>query len=152
MADKQVKVKKVKAYPIPTQIKGVPGNESFATVGQIHKLALTGFLCEVPPLSHQPGDKFVVAFELPAVHLQVTETIVMVKLYNQWAGMKAAPGGSETAAAPGASQSQGQGQNAAPAPGASSSSVQQLAEYHFVNLSLAGKESILKFLKLMSKP
>jgi len=75
----QLKVKKVKAYPIPGSLK----QESGLVPIRIVKLVLQGFLAEVDVGYIQPGDRFQVGFELPVSHHLVSENIVIVKLYNQ---------------------------------------------------------------------
>jgi hypothetical protein len=118
LAQQQVKVKKVNAYPIPAKIKFASGE---VTV-QIMKLAPIGFLCEIPNNQLQPGEKFECSFELPVIHKTVTEPIVAVKIYNQWSG----------GAKDGASGAGG---------------VHHLAEFHFVALSAAGREATEQFLR-----
>ncbi|RYZ75811.1 MAG: hypothetical protein EOP05_06835 [Proteobacteria bacterium] len=73
-------VKKVKAFPI---------NATF-TVGtqaipaKIAKLTPLGFLAETQAAFLKAGDKFTVAFEIPVLHVNVTEACVIVKHYSHW--------------------------------------------------------------------
>lgn len=82
----QLKIKKVKAYPIPGSLKQESRPESGFVPIRIVKLVLQGFLAEVDVGYIQPGDRFHVSFELPVSHHLVLENIVIVKLYNHSSG------------------------------------------------------------------
>lgn len=134
MSDQNVNVKKVKAYPIPMQLK----TESDVFPARIVRLTFQGFLAEVATGQVKPGDQFDVVFELPVSRVTVAERGKTVKIYNQWTGRPSGPAlPSETEPTPSAS--------------ASARSVIHLVEVHFVNLSFSGKENIAQFLEALAK-
>jgi hypothetical protein len=144
LPDQQVKIKKVKPYPIAAQLSRLTGAASAPAAapssgasaggaapagtglaGQIKLLTINGFLCELPITGLQPGEKFQVTFELPVTHKQVSESIVVVKLYIQGTGIATSATGAATAG--------------------------HIAEFHFTDLSLAGREAIGTFLRQLGK-
>ncbi len=133
MSKDDVVVKKVRPFPIPAQIKTASG----ATLPiQIVKLTTLGFLAEIAPSPLQPGEKFEVSFEFPVLHERLTETVVMVKLYQSWGA---------TSAAPASPQPNPEADGGNPSR-RSSIGIVQLIEMHFVGLSLQGRRNIDSYL------
>jgi hypothetical protein len=130
MSQQNIKVKKVKAFPIAGQLKTASSLISM----QVMKLTPLGFLAEISENTLQPGEKFDCTFDIPVMHRTINEPVVMIKLYNQW-------GGSLTDAPPAS----------AGASTATGTSVLRLIEVHFVALSSAGKANIVAFLTSLQK-
>lgn len=75
-----VKIKKVKAYPIPAKM--TVGTSPETVSGQVLKLNQRGFLIEANVPAWKTGDKFSITFELPVLHKVLNEACVVVKLYT----------------------------------------------------------------------
>lgn len=136
----QIKVKKVRAYPIPATLTIGTANLS----GQVVKLTTQGFLAECALTALKPGDKFEIKFELPVLNVSIAEACVLVKVYSHWGTM---PTGGSAAA-------EGQSLTPPSAPegaAGASSKVNLLIEGHFQNTSLKGKERLTSFLNALSR-
>lgn len=134
MSQHSVQIKKVKAYPIAVQFK----TATAVLPGQIVKLTQNGFLAEVGATSLQPGEKFECTFELPVMHHLVTEPVVMIKFYTQWAGKSQTP--NPATSAPHAEV------------GATGHGVLHLIEAHFTSLGETNHLKITSFLQTIQKP
>jgi hypothetical protein len=139
MPDSNVRIKKVSAYPIPITMKSA--TETLA--GKIVKITDVGFLAEFHAPTLKPGEKFECAFELPVLHAAISEPVVLVKLYTQWAaGTQTAPSPSPAPAA----------KEAAPPPNSQASShVLHLCELHFLSLSITNRAQIVAFVNQLAR-
>ncbi len=138
MPDSNVRIKKVNAYPIPITMKSATETHT----GKIVKITDVGFLAEFHAPTLKPGEKFECAFELPVLHAAISEYVVLVKLYTQWA-----PGthGGPPAAAPVTKEPP------APAGSQASSHVLHLCELHFLSLSITNRAQIVAFVNQLAK-
>lgn len=143
----EVRVKKVKAYPIPARIVSNLGPSN----AEILKLNYVGCMAEIGESKIQTGDKLEISFELPVVHLHVKEQGVVVKLYNQFAPLPNVKTDVATVGRP--EKSAGTDPKASSSDRASDglTYVMHLAEIHFKPLSADGKKRISQFLKALSQ-
>ena len=142
----EVRIKKVKAYPIPAQIVSDLGPAK----AEILKLTYVGFMAEIGESKIQAGDKLEVTFEFPVVHLRMKELGVVVKLYNQFAPLPKM--NSEAAGKPEAKPATSPAETSkVDRHGVEMGGVMHLAEIHFKPLSAKGKQNISQFLKMLSQ-
>jgi hypothetical protein len=115
-----VKVKKVKAFPIKCSL--IAGTT--VVPGLIVKLTSQGFLVEVASQAWKPGERMQCSFEIPVMHHMVSESVVVMKLYNQFAGSGSGPGDK------------------------TNTKVVYIVEFHFTGLSNRNLERISAFLSV----
>jgi len=77
--DGDVKIKKVKPYPIPTQFVGKSG----PVQGQIIKLVTRGFIADMQGHVLKVGDIVQVAFEIPVLKFVVQQSAKVIKTYDR---------------------------------------------------------------------
>lgn len=141
-----MKVKKVKAYPIPASAKLENGT---TTSAQIMKLTYVGVLAEVTLPQIQAGDKLDITFELPVLHLPVHEHAVVIKLYNHFAGVPVGEEGKKAATPAADKASEKTGEKTYDT---RYGNVMRIVEIHFKPLSEKGKKNIGMFLKHLGHP
>lgn len=139
MSDPKANVKKVKAYPIESQIKTSTGDAP----AKIVKLTFQGFLAEIGIGTLKPGEPISFAFELPVLRQTVTGQGIVVKIYNQWGGQS--PSGAQVQ--PSAPATPG----AASAPGDAKPAILHLIEVHFHGIGDVNLTKIRSFLESLSK-
>lgn len=132
----QVKIKKVKPYPILASIKCANGA---VFPGKILKMNLQGFLIETPPTQLQPGDRFDCTFELPASRQLISQHCKMIKLYSHWRGLDGGGSLENPEKAPASKTATGSVQFAG-------LTVNHLVEIHFESLTEVNKRKIREFL------
>lgn len=74
----EVKVKKVRPYPIPAQIIGTPPLQA-----EILKLAKSGLIADMKTHLLKVGDHYTVQFEIPVSRHNITTAIRVVKTYDR---------------------------------------------------------------------
>lgn len=74
-----VKIKKVKPYPILVQMIGKTGT----LAGQIIKLVMQGFIVDMQGKVLKVGDLYQVTFELPVLKEQIQQNAKVIKTYDR---------------------------------------------------------------------
>lgn len=77
--DGDVKIKKVKPYPIPTQFVGKSG----PVQGQIIKLVPRGFIADMQGHVLKVGDILQIAFEIPVLKFVIQQNAKVIKTYDR---------------------------------------------------------------------
>lgn len=77
--DADVKIKKVKPYPIATQFVGKTGTVQ----GQIIKLVTRGFIADMQGHVLKVGDIMQISFELPVIKYAVQQNAKVMKTYDR---------------------------------------------------------------------
>lgn len=77
---KEIKVKKVPAFPFPIKLVG-PGGEHKA---QVVKAGKNGLILDLVGLTLKVSDRYQVSFDLPVLKKHIEETAVVVKIYSKF--------------------------------------------------------------------
>ena len=85
--DQNVKVVKVRPYPIRCQLKHADGSAPISC--EIMRLEIMGFIFKAQNRYFKTGDEYTCEFELPVLHKKVSELVKVIKTYE------AASGGSD---------------------------------------------------------